>query len=376
MVRIPSFPAALLLAALCGAGSAPALAQVGSRPNLDSFRPTADVDGFLTLPGAMTPGHLLGGAGFFFDYTYESLVTIDPSGASNQIDHRAAARLAGMLGLGRWAALHLDLPFILANRGPAVGSGDPAIAVARAGVGDPRISARARVAGARSDTRGVVPVGAGLALELGGTVPIGSSGAFASEGQVTLDLLAHLDYYFAPGAGLTLSMGWLFRPYDRRIFDETFTDAFLFGVGMRLPIPMVPRLTVRLEVRGSTTFSSVLTTPVEGEIGVSYGVGPVSLLAFFGTGFTDGAGAPLARAMVGVLYSRRTQDRDGDGIPDSVDKCPLLPEDFDGFEDDDGCEDPDNDGDFIMDDEDLCPDEAPPEGTDLDEDGCIDEEFR
>jgi len=57
-----------------------------------------------------------------------------------------------------------------------------------------------------------------------------------------------------------------------------------------------------------------------------------------------------------------------------VDKCPNEPEDFDGFEDEDGCPDPDNDKDGIpdvvdksnepetvngVDDEDGCPDEAP-----------------
>jgi hypothetical protein len=57
-------------------------------------------------------------------------------------------------------------------------------------------------------------------------------------------------------------------------------------------------------------------------------------------------------------------DRDGDGIPDDVDKCPDDPEDFDGFEDADGCPDPDNDGDGILDVDDLCPNEAgpPPDG--------------
>src|SRR5207248_3110633 len=38
-------------------------------------------------------------------------------------------------------------------------------------------------------------------------------------------------------------------------------------------------------------------------------------------------------------------DRDGDHVPDAVDKCPDDPEDFDGFEDHDGCPDADNDPD-------------------------------
>jgi outer membrane protein OmpA-like peptidoglycan-associated protein len=61
-------------------------------------------------------------------------------------------------------------------------------------------------------------------------------------------------------------------------------------------------------------------------------------------------------------------DNDGDGIPDSDDKCPDEPEDIDGFQDEDGCPDPDNDGDGILDADDQCPDDAgPPENH-----GCPD----
>ncbi len=48
-------------------------------------------------------------------------------------------------------------------------------------------------------------------------------------------------------------------------------------------------------------------------------------------------------------------DRDGDGIPDGVDRCPDEPEDYDGFQDDDGCPDRDNDNDGVPDTEDRCP---------------------
>src|SRR5215472_3462873 len=47
-------------------------------------------------------------------------------------------------------------------------------------------------------------------------------------------------------------------------------------------------------------------------------------------------------------------DRDGDGIPDTVDRCPDEPEDYDGFQDDDGCPDRDNDNDGVPDAEDRC----------------------
>ena len=66
-------------------------------------------------------------------------------------------------------------------------------------------------------------------------------------------------------------------------------------------------------------------------------------------------------------------DRDGDGIPDNVDKCPDDPENYNGFEDDDGCpDDPDTDGDGIPDSRDQCPLLAEDKDGYLDDDGCPD----
>jgi OOP family OmpA-OmpF porin len=63
-------------------------------------------------------------------------------------------------------------------------------------------------------------------------------------------------------------------------------------------------------------------------------------------------------------------DTDHDGIPDNLDKCPNDPEDKDGFQDEDGCPDPDNDGDGIPDDKDKCPNQAETKNGIDDEDGC------
>lgn len=65
-------------------------------------------------------------------------------------------------------------------------------------------------------------------------------------------------------------------------------------------------------------------------------------------------------------------DNDLDGIPDLEDTCPLAAEDYDGFADSDGCPDPDNDLDGILDINDDCPDEAEDMDGFLDEDGCPD----
>ena len=76
------------------------------------------------------------------------------------------------------------------------------------------------------------------------------------------------------------------------------------------------------------------------------------------------AAAPPPPVSNGPALHGPTDDDDGDGIPNALDKCPNEPEDKDGIEDDDGCPDPDNDNDGILDVADACPNEAgpPPSG--------------
>jgi hypothetical protein len=65
-------------------------------------------------------------------------------------------------------------------------------------------------------------------------------------------------------------------------------------------------------------------------------------------------------------------DNDGDGVPDTADRCPLRAEDKDGFEDDDGCPDDDDDQDGIADALDRCPKEPEDKDGFEDNDGCPD----
>jgi outer membrane protein OmpA-like peptidoglycan-associated protein len=65
-------------------------------------------------------------------------------------------------------------------------------------------------------------------------------------------------------------------------------------------------------------------------------------------------------------------DADYDGVPDVDDQCPLVVEDHDGFQDDDGCPDLDDDNDGIPDVEDRCPRDPETVNNYEDEDGCAD----
>ena len=134
---------------------------------------------------------------------------------------------------------------------------------------------------------------------------------------------------------------------------------------------------ISLDVVGHTNLSSKLgnnaATPIEGMIGGWYRIAdPFVLRSGIGTGFTRGVGSPVFRGVLTLGYEPGggAKDTDGDGITDKNDGCPSDPEDFDTWEDNDGCPDPDNDVDSILDVVDACMNE--PEDYDgwEDEDGC------
>jgi hypothetical protein len=78
---------------------------------------------------------------------------------------------------------------------------------------------------------------------------------------------------------------------------------------------------------------------------------------------------------VGWTGSFLVSDSDHDGVPDKIDACPKEAEDFDGFQDTDGCPEPDNDEDGILDAKDKCPTQAEDKDGIQDEDGCPETDY-
>jgi len=107
------------------------------------------------------------------------------------------------------------------------------------------------------------------------------------------------------------------------------------------------------------------------EPGSSFGATPELDLGF-GLEFGVGDHHRPTEAEVRLAKGPPPADRDGDGIPDAQDACPDRPEDFDGFEDGDGCPDIDNDLDRVLDIADKCPDVPETYNGFEDEDGCPD----
>ena len=115
--------------------------------------------------------------------------------------------------------------------------------------------------------------------------------------------------------------------------------------------------------------------PVEWRLGARiYPKDWVSIDLALGTGMSAGIGAPAFRFVFGASFTPSLlKDADKDRVADNVDVCPDDAEDRDGYQDVDGCPDPDNDGDGVADVFDLCPDELENLNRFEDSDGCEDE---
>ncbi|MEM9488711.1 MAG: OmpA family protein [Myxococcota bacterium] len=132
------------------------------------------------------------------------------------------------------------------------------------------------------------------------------------------------------------------------------------------------RFDVVAEVFGAMPLSGENYFPLEAIGGIKLYLAKNSFFSLGGgVGLLPGEGAnPDFRGFVGIIYEPNIGDRDGDGIKDDVDQCPSDPEDYDEFEDEDGCPEIDNDRDGILDDDDQCPNEPEDKDGFEDDDGC------
>jgi outer membrane protein OmpA-like peptidoglycan-associated protein len=146
-----------------------------------------------------------------------------------------------------------------------------------------------------------------------------------------------------------------------------------FGVGIALAIAP-QKFDLVGEVFGAIPLGGENFFPLEAIGGIKLYLARNSFLTIGGgIGLpprSDDAGNPDFRAFLGIVFEPNIGDRDGDGLKDDVDQCPDDPEDFDGFEDEDGCPEPDNDRDGILDEDDQCPNDPEDKDGFEDEDGC------
>ncbi|MEC7520296.1 MAG: hypothetical protein VYE22_10545 [Myxococcota bacterium] len=364
-----------LLAAVVLAWAAPLHAQERTL-DIERFRPAPDRDGFLGVPGTRTPGPWAWNAALWLTYSSEPLSfrRVADGARLPVIRHRVGADLVAQLGLWDRVAVVLDAPVVLWQDGDPTIDGGPGLqAVA---MRDAWVATRVRILGEGNDVDGHPPnEGAGLALQVAATLPWGLERSYAGEGAPQLEAAVLGDFHFLD-FGVGGILGYRHRFAEPEVLRVRFANELFLGVALQTPTILVQNLSALLEVRVSTAVDDEpfldASTSVEGDAGVRWAEGDVAFTWAVGMGWTGGVGTPGFRGLFGVEFAPRTHDFDGDGLVDEVDECVRLPEDVDGFQDEDGCPDPDDDGDLIPDEDDRCPREAADFDRDEDEDGCTD----
>jgi OmpA-OmpF porin, OOP family len=169
---------------------------------------------------------------------------------------------------------------------------------------------------------------------------------------------------------LGVNAGILLRK-PRTIYDSTIGQQLTWGVAGAVRV--TDRVSAIAEGYGRAGLPGFAldASPLEVEGGLRiHATASVAVVIGGGAGLINGIGSPESRLFVSLGYAPDMRDSDGDGVPNGRDRCPLVPEDKDRFEDDDGCADDDNDGDHRTDAADQCPAQAEDLDGFEDDDGC------
>ena len=404
--------AAVCLALLAGLGTNARAQGSGGPIALQLFRPAIDSKGLITLDASQVLGHLDLSFGLVLDYARRPFAVGGKTPAAfggscvglcsvYAVDNMATGNLQAAIGLFKHFELAIGLPLTFwsgdTNPNVTLGTNPDGGAIDAQGAGDIALHLKGRILNTSKH-----PIG--LALLASVTLPTGGKDKFLGEGGVTLSprLIVDKDLFrgrlrLVANVGARLRFGDADSWTDTRSCEPSSGAAKLAcGTGLTLStrhrleygagvaFALVPqRFDVVAEVIGQVALggsSDVSRSAHEVLAGIRLYLARNSYLTLgvgrglrSGWGTTNSAyGSPDLRGFLGFVFEPGIGDRDGDGIKDDVDQCPDEPEDFDDFEDEDGCPDPDNDKDGIPDVDDKCPNEPETKNGYQDEDGCPD----
>lgn len=389
----------------------------GQSQDAAPFEAATGPNALLSLHASRTLPHLGFWAGLSLGYANDpAIARLDDRAVARLIQHRVGAEVA--LAFGLWSRLELAAALPVYLRQAADNYDPPGGSPTGTGVGDLRVSLKGHL------WQGA---GFGFAAVAELTLPTGSRDELMGEGVVTFLPRLVVDYRHAIGLHVAFNAAYRFRP-QKQLEDLAMDDELHLGVGVEQRLGLAG-----LSAGAELDLALGLGTLTDDDPTVSLRKSPIELYGFLrwrgwrgltatfaaGSGVTEGLGAADLRVLLSVGWvittpgdspaptlagkpttrptsrpaatppkptppapltpdrfdtlAKADPDRDGDGLPDSRDRCPTEPEDRDKFEDTDGCPDPDNDRDGVPDAQDRCP--LKPEvvnGVD-DDDGCPDQ---
>ena len=272
---------------LSGLAASPVVLAADPAINAQRYQPALDSQSFFSVQDSVTgPGGFGAGVGFNyaqspFRYTYD-----DPETAPVELLGSAATFDLGVGYSWKPLALSVGLPLHLIDGDRMDGQFSP---------GDVRIGARVELL--RRDKAGL-----GLGLFGGLGLPTGDEtswvGAPAPEGNAGVSLAAGKSVVVAGNAGVRLGATTAFLP------DLDWGNRFAWGGGISVPIG--EQLRVIGEVDGELSLDSgdaVGASPIEWRAGARASLTRnLVASAGFGTGLTDGIGAPTWRVTTGLSW--------------------------------------------------------------------------
>jgi outer membrane protein OmpA-like peptidoglycan-associated protein len=358
---------AALLAGLVASGRVRADGFDGQR-----FVPAAGAAGGLQVERPLVPQHLGFGVGLFMNYGYDAVVDRDrPAGITTHVlRHAFTMDFLGSLGLGNIFEIAVGLPVDAAWIGDPTNFNGANLNVGP-GVGDLRLVPKMAWWFGRTD------LNYGIGFMTPVYFPTGNEDALRGSGGVVIDpvLLASIG---GRRWNLALNAGFKARTDGK---NPDFTGGKELHWGLAGTFGLLTGKKVGLDLilefvggyQPTALGPGTIKVPLETDAALVVKPGREWSIYFGGAaGLDNGLATPDGRAIAGVRYAHRVpgsdryQDSDHDGIVNGKDRCPDEPEDFDGFEDEDGCPEADNDHDGVPDDDDECPDQAGPRSND----GC------
>ncbi len=340
--------------------------------DVSRFRPPPAHDGLLGVEGAPVLYPLQYAAGATLSYARNPVVWRYQDGTYEPVvGQQLGLDLSFAIGLLPLFDLGVVVPVTLLQRGPksslrGLDAVEQVTSVGGTLMGDVRLQPRLALMQERS-------WGFGLAVISEITLPTGDQRRFVGDSGFSWRprLVGSVPIVGLP-LKVSASLGYRLRKNVLLAGIES-ADELDFGVGGSYALS--DNLAALVELSGNTSathpFSGGGLSALEVRGGMRTRVARnVVLDGGAGVGLTQGLGTPDYRLFLGFAYAPEPPDRDGDGIPDAADACPDNPEDYDRFQDLDGCPDVDNDEDGILDVDDLCPNEPEDQNGTADDDGC------
>jgi OOP family OmpA-OmpF porin len=395
-----SIQRSLRVVLLLAMASATAAAQPAGDLPLDTFRPAMDSRGYITVNASQVLGdrELSFGLGAL-DWGHH-LLSFNNGPNTYAVDSIVTATLIGAFGIHAGPAeleLGVSAPVVIMSTSRTPNYMDAAnpnnnIDFSSSGQGFGNLGVHFKTRFIKSSR----PPHLGLGVIASVYLPtVSTKQRWLGDNQVVPQVMGILDKEFGRRGELRIALNGGFRYRGNQV---SFTDMDASGFAQPAPITngtitaqseipyglgiayavsvqkfdLVGEFIGTVPLNGATNYF-----PMEAILGAKVYLARNSFLSIGGGHGIPGksaapsdGGNPDWRAFIGIVFEPNIGDRDGDGIKDDVDKCPDDPEDFDGFEDEDGCPDPDNDRDGIPDVDDKCPNIPEDKDGFQDEDGC------